>query len=148
MSNTFNECLVTNNRLVSELTCKYAECEELKQENNTLRDRVRDISNAHNQEAWKAFQIKQLQKPELLIGSSITRDIRSMDSAKLHTMIITISGACIRDVANTLSDVRGKYSRVTIQVGSNDCVCNRGSGDTVLQYNDNNKRPVLSRTRI
>ena len=69
----FNECLVANNRLVSELTCKYAECEELKQENSTLRDRVRDMSNAHNQEAWKAFQMKQLQKPELLIGSSITR---------------------------------------------------------------------------
>ena len=119
VKHTFNECLVTNNRLVSELTCKYVECEELKQEINTLRDRVRDISNAHNQEAWKAFQMKQLQKPELLIGSSITRDIRSTDSEKLH--IITLSGACIRDVASTLSEVRGKYSRVTIQVGSNDC---------------------------
>ena len=63
--------------------------------------------------------MKQLQKPELLIGSSITRDIRSTDSDKLH--IITLSGACIRNVANTLSGVRGKYSRVTIQVGSNDC---------------------------
>ena len=119
VKHTFNECLVTNNRLVSELTCKYVECEELKQEINTLRDRVRDISNAHNQEAWKAFQLKQLQKPELLIGSSITRDIRSTDSEKLH--IITLSGACIRDVASTLSEVRGKYSRVTIQVSSNDC---------------------------
>ena len=51
VKHTFNACLMTNNRLVSELNCKYAECEELKQDNTTLRDRVRDVSNAHNQEA-------------------------------------------------------------------------------------------------
>ena len=129
VKHTFNACLMTNNRLVSELKCKYAECEELKQDNTTLRDRVHNVSNAHNQEAWEAFRIKQLQKPEFLVGSSITRDIRSTDSAKLHKMIITIS------------EVGGKYSRVTIQVGSNDCADRETTAEEMTEQYRQMERP-------
>ena len=88
VKHTFNKGLVTNNRLVSELKCKYAECRRIihcETEYATYRTLI-------TKNRGRRFEKKTQQKPELLVGSSITRDVKSTDSDQLH--IITISDAC------------------------------------------------------
>ena len=101
-------------QLTSSLQEKSDECKKLQDEKADLLKKVSDLNEQLNRRTWMSFR----NKPTLLVGDSILRDIDENKLAK--TCVISKSEATTKDIADIIQQDDNDYSSVIICAGSND----------------------------
>ena len=117
----------TNSELVQQLEDNNRLVATLNTENALLKEELKkkQAGNAHG---------ASVNKPSLLIGDSLVRDIHSDDQSKL--MIRTLPGAKLNAVKNKLALFardNSRFSQIVIVAGTNDCSQIQSSTDTILE---------------
>ena len=103
-----NNVATINNNLHKQCEKKDAECTGLRNENINLKAQIADLTTKHY-----------AQKPDLLIGDSLLREIHQ--TKLIRTDVTSIPGAKIKDVASNLAQTENRYNRIFICAGTNNC---------------------------
>lgn len=111
------------------------ENETTKQDNALLRKEILSLRAELQRVQWPLQPSDSIDKPSLIVGSSVLRDV---DNEKLaNAYVHSISGGKIEDVVKYLTDIpTGKYNNVTLLVAGNDCDEDSSIVDIVQKYTD------------
>ena len=103
------------------------------EENSQLRQKVADLNIKVNQLSWSQFNQPTKDNGKVaVIGSSIIKDIN--DTKLVNSSVASISGGCIEDVRERVSNIRDTLSHIYLVVGGNDCDNNDNSAEIVKKY--------------
>ena len=106
--------------LTRSLACKSDELSDATKEIVSLRGAIAELNSQLSVNAWKNFRSQSKEKPTLVVGSSIIRDIA--ESNIENTDLICISGGRVRDAIDAVSKTPSdKYDRAVLCIGGNDC---------------------------
>ena len=122
-----NTLTSSNTKLSAQFEGKEAECTELRKDNANLRTQIASLTAKLAKRTWEFYT----QKPTLLIGDSLIRDIER--SKPVNTSVRSLSGAKIKDISNSLSRDENRYKKVVICAGTNDCSRDNFNIDTVAE---------------
>ena len=127
LTKTMNTLTSSNTKLSAQFEGKEAECTELRKDNANLRTQIASLTAKLAKRTWEFYT----QKPTLLIGDSLIRDIER--SKPVNTSVRSLSGAKTKDISNSLSRDENRYKKVVICAGSNDCSRDNFNIDTVAE---------------
>lgn len=103
------------------MAAKVAECDTLRQENSSLRERTEHTVLSAT-----------VPHTSLLIGDSIIRDI---DADKLvDTTVISIGGACVDDVKRRCLQSKERFAKISMVVATNDCASQDDAESILTDY--------------
>ena len=112
-----------NSDLTAQLIDKQRQFEQSIKENAQLKEELRQIKQ------------KGISGTDLLVGSSLIRNIAPTENGKLH--IRTMAGAKLRDIENALSSENIQYNKITIVGGTKDCSpADCDPEDVISKYKD------------
>lgn len=107
--------------LVHHMAAKVAECDTLRQENSSLRERTEHTILSAT-----------VPHTSLLIVDSIIRDI---DADKLvDTTVISIGGACVDVVKRRCLQSKERFAKISMVVGTNDCASQDDAESILTDY--------------
>ena len=106
--------------LSSTLSSQNTQLSNAIKEIGSLRCTIAELNSKLEAQTWQGFRSKPKDKPTLVVGSSIMRDI---SEARLKdTELVCIPGGLISDVTAELSKRQSdKYGRIVLVAGGNDC---------------------------
>jgi lysophospholipase L1-like esterase/uncharacterized coiled-coil protein SlyX len=116
--------MATKDKVINELTNIVAEqnkeISSVSQELVNLRKAMAETNNKISANTWSNFRNDTSERPTLVVGSSIIRD---MSPSQLdNTRVVSISGGRIADVAAEIDNTPSKkYDGIVLIVGGNDC---------------------------
>ena len=109
-------------------------CESLENENKDLRSQI-NVLGKQLQQKFTPCCSEQSNKPSLLVGDSLLRDV---ESSRLHkTDVTSLPSAKVKDVLQYLKNDKGTYQHIYICAGTNDCSSPDFDGENVTKtYQD------------
>ena len=124
-------CMKQISDLQQELLAKHNECQQLSEQNKTLRDKVSSLTADVNKAKWEGFIAGEATQT-IVFSDSMTKDI---DSQKIHsTKIVPISGARIKRIHEEVKrpEYHGaKFDRAVIVAATNDVSDAKGNLEAV-----------------
>ena len=125
-----NTMTKTNEKLNTQCEIREAECIELRKDNANLLTQIEALTAQLAKRAWEFYT----QKPTLLIGDSLIRDV---DTHKLVTTSVqSISGAKIKDISKKISRDENRYKNIVICAGTNDCTRDINIDETAEHFSE------------
>lgn len=123
MRSSLKNLQVNNTDLVKQVAAKTAQVDELRHQNEGLRERLKKAENSKPAPEMPAEKLSPPQKTpssDLLIGDSLLRDVNHSDLPE-NCKVKTLRGATIADIEAHLHNNNIHADTITIVAGTNDC---------------------------
>ena len=137
ISGMLKEILTEIRTMSAEKESLRLEVESLRKQQTSLMEKVMQKKNEHDEKD---------QLPLLLLGDSLIRDV---DERKLdHVKVISSSGAKLTELSEVLQRTEGRFTRIVICGGTNDCSVSTDDFD-LDSFSENTKNVVrLARAKV